>query len=155
MKTNGPTRHWRTAALVVIVLALAAIPLCAQEGPPATLHVQAAADGTGVRLALHASGPFDYTTLRSTDTLYIVEMTGVVLDGSGSPRVLNSDLVSSYRLLPYRSMGRSMVRLEVLLRRPVGPRVVRPSASDLTVAFDAPQASAPAAHLQPAVMTST
>ncbi len=155
MKTNGPTRHWRTAALVVIVLALAGIPLCAQEGPPATLHVQAAVDATGVRLALHASGPFDYTTLRSSDTLYIVEMSGVVLDGSGSPRVLNSDLVSSYRLLPYRSMGHAMVRLEVLLRRPVGPRVERPSASDLTVAFDSPQAAAPAAHLQPAVMTST
>jgi type IV pilus assembly protein PilQ len=156
MKTNGRARHWsRIAGLVLVVLALAGLPLCAQEGPPATLHVQTAVDAAGVRLMLHANGPFDYTTFRSSDSLYIVEISGVVLDGSGSPRVVNSDIVSSYRLLPYRSMGRSMVRLEVLLRHPVGPRVERPGASELTVAFDAPDSSAPAAQLRPAVMSST
>jgi len=153
MKTNGRTHLWRVAALVAMGLALAGLPLCAQEGPPATLSVQSAVDASGVRLTLHASGPFDYTTFRSGDTLYIVEISGVVLDGSGSPRVLNSGVVSSFRLLPYRSMGRSMVRLEVLLRRPVGPRVERPNSSELTVAFDASPSSAAAAELRPAVMT--
>ena len=152
MKTNGPSRHWRTVALVLVVLALAGLPMYAQEGPPATLNVQANAGATGVRLDLHASGPFDYTTLRSSETLYIVEMSGVELDGSGSPRVLNSDVVSSYRLLPYRSMGRSMVRLEVLMRKPVGPRVERISPSELAVSFDEPGSPVPAAHLQAAVM---
>ena len=158
MKTNGASRHWRTVALVLVVL----VPLCgiglplyAQEGPPAALNVQATVDATGVRLEFHASGPFDYTTLRSSDTLYIVEMSGVVLDGSGSPRVLNSEVVSSYRLLPYRSMGRSMVRLEVLMRKPVGPRVERAGSNELTVSFDEPGSSASAAHLQPAVMNTS
>ena len=150
MKTNGRAPSWRIAALVVIVLALAGLPLYSQEGPPATLNLQAAVDASGVRLEAHASGPFDYTTSRSSDTLYIVEMRGVVLEGSGAPRVLNSDVVSSYRLLPYRSMGRSMVRLEVLLRKPVGPRVERASSNQLTIAFDSAQASASGARLQPA-----
>jgi len=154
MKTNGASRHWRTVALVLVVLALAGLPLYAQEGPPATLDVRASVDATGVRLALHASGPFEYTTLRSSDTLYIVELSGVVLDGSGAPRVLNSDVVSSYRLLPYRTMGRDMVRLEVLMRKPVGPHVERADKSELVLSFDAPDSSASAAHLQPAVMNS-
>jgi len=156
MKTNGLSRHWfRVAGLVIAVLALAGLPLYAQVGPPATLNVQASVGATGVRLELHAGGPFDYTTLRSSDTLYIVELSGVELEGSGAPRVLNSGVVSSYRLLPYRSMGRSMVRLEVLMRKPVGPRVERTSANDLVVSFDEPGASAPQVHLQPAVMSSS
>ncbi len=155
MKTNGHAPHWRIAALVAIVLALAGLPLYSQESPPATLHFQAVVDASGVQLEARASGPFDYTTSRSGDSLYIVEMSGVVLEGSGAPRVLNSDVVSSYRLLPYRSMGRPMVRLEVLLRRPVGPQVERPSSSELTIAFGDAQAPVPAAHLQPAVMSSS
>ena len=155
MKTIGRAPHWRIAALVVVVLALAGLPLYSQEGPPANLSLQAAVDASGVRLEVRASGPFDYTTSRSSDTLYVVEMSGVVLEGSGAPRVLNSDVVSSYRLFPYRSMGRPVVRLEVLLRRPVGPRVERPSSSQLTIAFDAAQPAAPAAHMQPAVMNAS
>jgi len=155
MKTNGRAPHWRIAALVVIVLALAGLPLYSQEGPPATLNLQAAVDASGVRLVAHASGPFDYTTLRSSDSLYVVEMGGVVLEGSGAPRVLNSDVVSSYRVLPYRSMGRPMVRLEVLLRRPVGPRVERSNSNELTVAFDSADTAAPVAHLLPAVMNAS
>jgi len=159
MNTNGQSRLWRTAPLLLVVLALASLPLFAQEGSPATLNVQATVDNAGVRLEARANGPFDYTTFRSSDTLFVVEMSGVVLDGSGAPRVLNSEVVSSYRLLPYRAMGRAMVRLEVLLRRPVGPRVERASSHELVVAFDAApsssQSAAPAAHLQPAVMTSS
>ena len=159
MNTNGQSRYWRTAPLFLIVLALAGLPLFAQEGPPATLNVQATVDAAGVRLEARANGPFDYTTFRASDTLYVVELSGVVLEGSGAPRVLNSDVVSSYRLLPYRAMGRATVRLEVLLRRPAGPRVERASPNELVVAFDAApsssQSSAPAAHLQPAVMTSS
>ena len=159
MKTNGRAPSWRIAALVVIVLALAGLPLYSQEGPPATLNLQAAVDASGVRLQAHASGPFEYTTARSSDTLYIVEMRNVVLEGSGAPRVLNSDVVSSYRLLPYRSMGRPMVRLEVLLRRPVGPRVERSSANELAISFDAAvtaaKTAAPAPRLEPAGMSVT
>ncbi|HXZ19402.1 MAG TPA: type IV pilus secretin PilQ [Candidatus Acidoferrales bacterium] len=155
MKTNGRAPDWRIAALVVIVLALAGLPLYSQEGPPATLTFQAAVEASGVRLLAHASGPFDYTTLRSSDSLYVVEMSGVVLEGSGAPRVLNSDVVSGYRLLPYRSMGRSMVRLEVLLRRPVGPRLERANSNELTIAFDSGEPAAPVAHLQPAVMSAS
>src|SRR5271168_4611162 len=125
MKTNGRARYWRVAALVLIVLVWTGLPLSAQQGPPAALRFQATVDATGVRLEARASGPFEYTSYRSSDTLYVVEMSGVELEGSGAPRVLNSDLVSGYRLLPYRTMGHPVVRLEVLLRRPIGPRVER------------------------------
>ncbi|HKO05182.1 MAG TPA: AMIN domain-containing protein, partial [Candidatus Acidoferrales bacterium] len=155
MKTNGRARTSRVAALVVIVLVAAGLPMFAQEGPPASLRFQATADATGVRLEAQASRPFEYTSFRSSDTLYVIEMSGVALEGSGAPRVLNSDVVSGYRLLPYRAMGRSMVRLEVLLRRPAGPRIERASPSELTVAFDAAEPAASSARLQPAVMTSS
>jgi type IV pilus assembly protein PilQ len=155
MKTNGRARHWRVGALVLIGLVLAGLPVFAQEGPPATLRFQATVDAAGVRLEAHASAPFEYSTYRSSDTLYVVEMTGVALEGSGAPRVLNSEVVSGYRLLPYRAMGRSAVRLEVLLRRPVGPRVERASANELTVAFDTAEPAAAPAHLQSAVLTSS
>jgi len=153
MKTNGRARHSRVAALVLIVLVAAGVPLFAQEAPPVALRFQPTVDATGVRLEARAAGPFEYSSYRSSDTLYVVEMSGVVLDGNAAPRVLNSDVVSGYRLLPYRAMGRSMVRLEVLLRRPAGPRLERASANELTVAFDAAEPAAPAAHLKPAVLT--
>jgi len=155
MKTNGRARDLRVAALVLVVLVAAGLPLFAQEGPPADLRFQATVDATGVRLEAQASGPFEYSSYRSSDTLYVVEMSGVVLDGNAAPHVLNSDVVSGYRLLPYRAMGRSMVRLEVLLRRPAGPRIERASVNELTVAFDAVQPAAPSARLKPAVMTSS
>jgi len=155
MKTSGRTRHWRMGALVLIGLVVAGLPVLAQEGPPAALNVQAVVDATGVRLEAHANGPFGYSTSHSSDTLYVVEMTGVTLEGNAAPRVLNSDVVSGYRLLPYRAMGHSTVRMEVLLRRPVGPRVERASASELTVAFDAAQPAAAAGQirLRPALLT--
>jgi len=155
MKTNGRARHSRVAALALIVLVAAGLPLFAQEGPPVALHFQAAVDATGVRLEAQGTGPFEYSSYRSSDTLYVVEMSDVSLDGNAAPRVLNSDVVSGYRLLPYRAMGRSMVRLEVLLRRPVGPRIERASANELTVAFDAAQPARTAASLKPAVLTNS
>jgi len=155
MKTNARAPYWGIAVLVAVVLALAGLPVYSQERPPATLNLQAAVDASGVRLEAHASGPFDYTTFRSSDTLYVVEMSGVVLEGSGAPRVLNSDVVSSYRLLPYRSMGRAMVRMEVLLRKPAEPRVERSSTNQLAVMFgDAQQAKA-APQLRPAAMNAS
>jgi len=155
MKTIGRARHSRVAALALIVLVAAGLPLFAQEGPPVALHFQAVVDATGVRLQAQGTGPFEYSSYRSSDTLYVVEMSRVVLDGNAAPRVLNSDVVSGYRLLPYRTMGRSMVRLEVLLRRPVGPRIERASANELTVAFDAAQPARPAASLKPAVLSNS
>jgi len=149
MKTNGRARALRVSALVLIGLILVGLPVYAQ-GPPAALKVQSTVDATGVRLEARASGPFEYSTSRASDTLYVVEMTGVALEGSGAPRVLNSDVVSSYRLLPYHDAGRSAVRMEVLLRRPAGPHIERNSASELTVSFDAAQPmSSPAARVQP------
>ena len=149
MKTNGPARHWRVSALALMASILVGLPVLAQEGPPAALKVQPSIDATGVRLDVRASGPFEYTTLRPSETLYVVEMTGVSLEGSGAPRVLNSDVVSGYRLLPYRANGRPAVRMEVLLRRPAGPRVERKSGNDLVVSFDAVQPVVAPAAVEP------
>ncbi|HMD33050.1 MAG TPA: type IV pilus secretin PilQ [Candidatus Acidoferrales bacterium] len=152
MKTNGRARHWRVGALFLSGLMLIGLPVLAQEGPPAALNVQSTVDAAGVRLEAHANGPFEYSTFRASDTLYVVEMSGVALEGSGAPRVLNSDVVSGYRLLPYRAMGRSAVRLEVLLRRAVAARVERTNRNELVVSFDSAEPSTPA-HVQPASAT--
>ena len=156
MKTNGRARSWRVAGLIVAVVLGMGIPLRAQEGPLAALQVQATVTASDVRLDARANGPFEYSTFRASDSLYVVEMSGVTLDGSGAPRVLNSELVSGYRLLPYRSMGHSVVRLEILLRRPVAPRVERVNAQNLVVTFAAPVAAAAAEpRMQPAAVRTT
>jgi type IV pilus assembly protein PilQ len=151
MNTNG--RISVAVGILLVLLVFGGVPLWAQSGAPAALRVSAAVDPAGVRLQAVASGPFEYSTYRASDTLFIVEMSGVALEGSGAPRVLNSEVVSSYRLLPYRSGGHAVVRLEVLLRHPVGPRIERGNANELTVAFDGTggAGSAPArARLVPA-----
>ncbi len=155
MKTKGRARIWRAAAVVLAVLWGAGIPLLAQEGSPAAVDVQATVGASEVRLEARANAPFEYSTYRASDSLYVVEMSGVTLEGNGAPRVLNSEVVSGYRLLPYRAMGRSAVRLEILLRRPVAPRVERVNRQDLIVSFEAPtSAAAPAAHFAPATASS-
>jgi type IV pilus assembly protein PilQ len=154
MKTNGRARAWRAAALVLAVLCGGGFPLFAQEGSLAALQVQANVSPSAVTLDARATGPFEYSTYRASDSLYVVEMSGVSLDGSGAPRVLNSDIVSGYRLLPYRSLGHSVVRLEILLRRPVAPRVERVNAQNLIVTFEAPgTVPAAAPRLAPAAMS--
>jgi type IV pilus assembly protein PilQ len=143
MKTNR--RAYGVAVLVVAFLAACSFTSAwAAPSPVATLQVNAVVQPTGVRIEARASGAFEFSTYRASDNLFIVDLAGVTVEGSQNARVLTSGLVSSYRVIQYRSGDRPVVRLEVLLRTPVEPRVDRTGTSDLILSFDS-SATAPAA----------
>ena len=122
MKTNW--RPNRVALPMFAALVLAASPVLADVGPAHVLNVGAAVTGSSVRIEAKASGPFEYTTYRPSENLFVVDLAGVsAASGTSAARVLKSDVVSSYRVLQYRSGERAIVRIEVVMRRPVEPRV--------------------------------
>jgi type IV pilus assembly protein PilQ len=120
----------------------------ASPSPASALRVNAVVQPTSVRIEAQASGAFEFSTYRPSENLFITDVAGVTFDGSENARVLNSEVVSSYRVLQYRSGERPVVRLEVLLRTPVAPRVDRDANGSLILEFGsaiAAPASAPEA----------
>lgn len=147
MKTNG--RAYRVAVLVVALLTACSLSSAwAAPSPAATLHVNAVVQPTSVRIEARASGAFEFSTYRPSDNLFIADLAGVTFDGPESARVLTSELVSSYRVLQFRSGDRPVVRLEVLLRTPVEPHVDRQGNGALILEFGN-SATAPAVAVAP------
>ncbi len=140
MKTSG--RAYRVAIFsVALLVAWCCSPAWAAPGPPGALKVNAVVDAHGVRLEAHAADAFDYTTYRPSENLFIVDLTGVTLERSENAKVLDSALVSSYRLLQYRAGDRPIVRLEILLRVATEPQMVRTGTNDLTITIGTPATS--------------
>jgi type IV pilus assembly protein PilQ len=114
----------------------------------------------GVRLEAQASGPFDFTTYRPSGSLFVLDLSGVSAGDPAGARVVASDLVKSYRLVPYTEGDKPMVRLEVLLAQGLEPRIVKTDSQDLvlTVARTTSVASHPSsavtATVVPAAVTS-
>ena len=149
MKTNG--RAYWVAVLIVGLLAACAVgSVWAAPSPAATLHVNAVVQPTGVRIEVRASSAFEFATYRPSENLFIADLVGVTAEGPQNARVLTSELVSSYRVIQYRAGDRPVVRLEVLLRAPVEPRVDRQGAGELTFAFESSASAAAAAVIVPA-----
>jgi type IV pilus assembly protein PilQ len=142
MKTNW--RPYRVVLLVIATLVWVVSPIQADVGGPAHgLKVGAAVEGSSVRIEAQASGPFEYTTYRPSENLFVVDLAGVTTaSASSAARVLKSELVSSYRVLQYRSGDRAIVRIEILLRRAAEPRVER-QGNTLMVSFGESSAPAP------------
>lgn len=130
MNTN---RRAMRVALTLAVVAMWAIPMAAAGG--ATVQVQAVVEANQVRFEATGTGPIEYTTYRPTEKLFVVDLAGVAPGVPGGARVLDSDVVSSYRVLQYRSGEKAIVRLEVLLRAAVEPKVERAGANGLLVTF--------------------
>lgn len=129
MKTN-----WRAMCVVVVLAALAlSNPVGANTG---NVRVDAVVEAQGVRIEAKSSDSFEFTTYRPNDTLFVVDFAGVTAPSSSVARVLKSDVVSSYRVLQYRAGDRSIVRLEVLMRTPVEPRIERTSLNHVILHFD-------------------
>jgi len=124
-------RVWGLSALIAASLISTNGPLGAADSP--TVHVKAVVKDGTVRLEAEASGPFDYTTFRPSETLYVVDLSGVSSADPAGARVVSSDLVKSYRLITYASGAKPVVRLEVLLSQGVEPRLERRDAQDLTL----------------------
>lgn len=118
-------------ALVAAALILTSGALQASDGP--VVHVKAVVANGNVTLEAQANGPFEYTTYRPSESLYVLDLSGVSAADPAGARVVASDLVKSYRMLTYAAGKKPVVRLEVLLSQGVEPRLERKDSQELTL----------------------
>jgi len=124
-------RAWALTALVAASLILTNGALSASDAP--VVHVKAVVKDGSVRLEAEANAPFEYTTYRPSESLYVLDLSGVASADPAGARVVASDLVKSYRLITYASGVKPIVRLEILLTQGVEPRLERTNPHDLTL----------------------
>jgi type IV pilus assembly protein PilQ len=105
--------------------------LRASDAP--VVHVKAEVKDGAVRLHADANAPFEYTTYRPSESLYVLDLSGVSAGDPAGARVVASDLVKSYRVITYAAGAKPVVRLEVLLAQGVEPRLERQGNEDLTL----------------------
>ena len=165
-------RAWGFTAVVAAALMLTSGSLLAGDAP--VVHVKAVVKDGAVSLEAQANGPFDYTTYRPSESLYVLDLSGVSAGDSAGARVVPSELVKSYRLTSYSAGQKPVVRLEILLRPGVEPRLERngnhelmllvsangnadatakPAALNITAAPAVPQASIKAASTKSTTAT--
>ena len=118
-------------ALVAGALILTSGALRASDGP--VVHVKAVVTNGNVTLEAQANGPFEYTTYRPSESLYVLDLSGVSAADPAGARVVASDLVKSYRMLTYAAGKKPVVRLEILLSQGVEPRLERKDSQELTL----------------------
>jgi type IV pilus secretin PilQ/predicted competence protein len=133
------------SALLAAGLILTNGTLRAADAP--VVHVKAEVKDGTVRLQADANAPFEYTTYRPSESLYVLDLTGVSAGDPAGARVVASDLVKSYRLITYASGTKPVVRLEILLAQGIEPKLERQGTQDLTllVGRDTIAAKAPVA----------
>ena len=124
-------RAWGLAALVAASLILTNGALPASDAP--VVHVKAEVKDGAVRLEAQANAPFEYTTYRPSESLYVLDLSGVSAGDPAGARVVASDLVKSYRVITYAAGKKPVVRLEILLSQGVEPRLERKDTQDLTL----------------------
>ena len=93
--------------LLTLLLVLSAVGMAANSQ---LTNVSAAAQGNATVITLHASGAFTHTEYRPTDTLLLVDLSGVSA-GKWKENTRNLDLpgVSSYHVVGYTGSGGSEV----------------------------------------------
>jgi type IV pilus secretin PilQ/predicted competence protein len=145
-------RAWGLSALLAAGLILTNGALRAADAP--VVHVKAEVKDGTVRLQADANAPFEYTTYRPSESLYVLDLSGVSAGDPAGARVVASDLVKSYRLITYASGAKPVVRLEILLAQGIEPKLERQGTQDLTllVARDAIAAKSAAAAPGKAVL---
>jgi type IV pilus assembly protein PilQ len=124
-------RAWGLTAFVAAALILTNGALSASNAP--VVHVKAVVKDGAVTLDAQANGPFQYTTYRPSESLYVLDLSGVSAGDSSGARVVPSELVKSYRLTTYSAGQKPVVRLEILLRPGITPRVARNGNDELTL----------------------
>ncbi len=124
-------RAMGATALVAAALILMSGALRASDGP--VVHVKAVVKNGNVTLEAQANGPFEYTTYRPSENLFVLDMSGVSSADPAGARVVASDLVKSYRMLTYTSGAKPVVRVEILLSPGVEPRLERRDSQELTL----------------------
>ena len=144
--------HWLAIfCLLMVNGAPCASPALAQSGSSgASVRFAAEASSHAVRIEAVSTGPFEYKVSSPSENFVVADLLGVTSSDSTSARVLASDVVSSYRVIPNESDGQVGVRLEVLLRAPVEPRFERANQTQLALIFEnAPGASVPESSAAP------
>ena len=154
MKTN--VRAYRAAVavafLVAFMVALCPASAVAGDNPANPLHVNATLQPGGVRIEARASSAFEFSTSRPSEQLFVADLVGVTVDGPQSAHMLDSQLVSSYRVIQSHTGDIPVARIEILLRNSIEPRVSHQGANDVTFSFDSkPAVSAVAAPKAAAV----
>ena len=119
------------SALIAASLVLSNGTLHAADQP--VVHVKTVVDGGAVRLEAQANGPFEYTSYRPTNSLFVVDLSGVAAGDAAGARVVPSDLIKSYRVVPYSAGDKPMVRVEVLLGQGLEPQLEKADAQDLVL----------------------
>jgi len=117
------------SALIAAGLILSNGVLRANDQP--VVHVKAVVKDGAVRLEAEANAPFEYTTYRPSESLYVLELSGVSTADPAGARIVASDLVKSYRLVPYTVGGKPVVRVEILLSRGVDPQLEPKDSQDI------------------------
>jgi type IV pilus secretin PilQ/predicted competence protein len=143
MNTNVRAKY---AALMLTMAMLCLATVTAASGIAPTVQVKAVVEANQVRFEATGNGPFEYTTHRPTERLFVVDFSGTAPGVANGARVLDSEIVSSYRVLQYRSGDRAIVRLEVLMRSPAEPKVEKAGPSGLLITFAAADSSARASE---------
>ena len=144
-------RAWSLAALVVAGLVVTNGALPASESP--VVHVKAVVQNGVVRLEAQANGPFEYASYRSSESLYVLDLSGVSAADPVGDRVVASDVFKGYREVAYSVGDKPMVRLEILLTQGVEPRLERTDPQELTLLVS-PAADSKAQVLPTAVLKS-
>jgi type IV pilus assembly protein PilQ len=124
-------RAMGATALVAAALMLMSGALQASDGP--VVHVKAVVKNGNVTLEAQANGPFEYTTYRPSESLFVLDLSGVSSADPAGARVVASDLVKSYRMITYTSGAKPVVRVEILLSQGVEPRLERKDSQELTL----------------------
>ena len=124
-------RAWGLTAFVAAALMLTNGALSASDAP--VVHVKAVVKDGAVTLDAQANGPFEYTTYRPSESLYVLDLSGVSAGDTSGARVVPSELVKSYRLTTYSAGQKPVVRLEILLRPGITPRLARNGNQELTL----------------------
>ncbi len=124
-------RAWGLTAFVAAALILTSGALSASDAP--VVHIKAVVKDGAVTLDAQANGPFEYTTYRPSESLYVLDLSGVSAGDSAGARVVPSELVKSYRLTSYSAGSKPVVRLEILLRPGITPRLERSGNQQLTL----------------------
>jgi hypothetical protein len=124
-------RAWGLGALIAAGLIFPNRTLGAAETPQ--VHVKAVVANGNVQLEVEASGPFEYTTYRPSATLFVIDLSGVAAADAAGVHVVASALVKSYRVISFAAGGKPEVRVEILLKQGVEPRLQRKGNQNLTL----------------------
>jgi type IV pilus assembly protein PilQ len=140
--------------LLVIVLLLAVCATTAAAAGSQMTEVSVATQETATTVTIHATGAFTHTEYRPTDTLLLVDMTGVSaarLDGR--MQKLQAPGVASYHVLGYKGVdGAEVARLELALA-PGAAVSFKDGADTLVIHVDASNHSyGPAEAAKPAAL---